>query len=234
MQNYAKAEVKYVRISPRKVKIVIDLIRNKPVGEALAILKHTPKAASEIVEKLLLSAIANAENNHGMDVEKLYVAEIYSNAGPMLKRIRARAQGRAFRILKRTSHTTIVLKELGAKEDVVEKVETKKEVKKEAPKAEVETAEAPKAKAATTAKKTTSTAKKTTSTTAKKADSEAPKEGAKKTTSTAKKTATTKAASTAKKTTSTAKKTTSTATKATSTAKKTTAKKAEAAKTEEA
>ena len=126
MQNYAKAEVKYVRISPRKVKIVIDLIRNKPVGEALAILKHTPKAASEIVEKLLLSAIANAENNHGMDVEKLYVAEIYSNAGPMLKRIRARAQGRAFRILKRTSHTTIVLKELGAKEDVVEKVETKK------------------------------------------------------------------------------------------------------------
>ena len=80
MQNYAKAEVNYVRISPRKVKIVIDLIRNKPVGEALAILKHTPKAASEIVEKLLLSAMANAENNHGMDVEKLYVAEIYSNA----------------------------------------------------------------------------------------------------------------------------------------------------------
>ena len=137
MQNYAKAEVNYVRISPRKVKIVIDLIRNKPVGDALAILKHTPKAASEIVEKLLLSAIANAENNHGMDVEKLYVAEIYSNAGPMLKRIRARAQGRAFRILKRTSHTTIILKELGAKEEVVTKVEEKKaEVKEEAPKAE--------------------------------------------------------------------------------------------------
>ena len=137
MQNYAKAEVNYVRISPRKVKIVIDLIRNKPVGDALAILKHTPKAASEIVEKLLLSAMANAENNHGMDVEKLYVAEIYSNAGPMLKRIRARAQGRAFRILKRTSHTTIILKELGAKEEVVTKVEEKKaEVKEEAPKAE--------------------------------------------------------------------------------------------------
>ena len=180
MQNYAKAEVNYVRISPRKVKIVIDLIRNKPVGDALAILKHTPKAASEIVEKLLLSAIANAENNHGMDVEKLYVAEIYSNAGPMLKRIRARAQGRAFRILKRTSHTTIILKELGAKEDVVTKVEEPKaEVKEEAPKAEKKPA----------AKKTTSTAKKTTTakkstttkttakkTTAKKADGEeAPK-----------------------------------------------------------
>ena len=174
MQNYAKAEVKYVRISPRKVKIVIDLIRNKPVGEALAILKHTPKAASEVVEKLLLSAMANAENNHGMDVEKLYVAEIYSNAGPMLKRVRARAQGRAFRILKRTSHTTIVLKELGAKEEVVVK-------KVEEPKAEVkkEEAEAPKK---APAKKSTSTAKKTTST------------AAKKTTSTAKKTTTAKKA----------------------------------------
>ena len=181
MQNYAKAEVKYVRISPRKVKIVIDLIRNKPVGEALAILKHTPKAASEVVEKLLLSAMANAENNHGMDVEKLYVAEIYSNAGPMLKRVRARAQGRAFRILKRTSHTTIVLKELGAKEEVVVKKveEPKTEVKKEE-------AEAPKK---APAKKSTSTAKKTTSTAAKKTTSTA-----KKTTSTAKKTTTAKKA----------------------------------------
>ena len=182
MQNYAKAEVNYVRISPRKVKIVIDLIRNKPVGEALAILKHTPKAASEIVEKLLLSAMANAENNHGMDVEKLYVAEIYSNAGPMLKRIRARAQGRAFRILKRTSHTTIVLKELGAKEEVVTKVEEKAEVKEEAPKAEKKPAAKKTTSTAkkTTAKKSTATAEKKTTaakkTTAKKADGEeAPK-----------------------------------------------------------
>lgn len=184
MQNYAKAEVNYVRISPRKVKIVIDLIRNKPVGDALAILKHTPKAASEIVEKLLLSAMANAENNHGMDVEKLYVAEIYSNAGPMLKRIRARAQGRAFRILKRTSHTTIILKELGAKEEVVTKVEEKKaEVKEEAPKAEKKPAAkktTSTAKKTTTAKKSTATAEKKTTaakkTTAKKADGEeAPK-----------------------------------------------------------
>ena len=180
MQNYAKAEVNYVRISPRKVKIVIDLIRNKPVGEALAILKHTPKAASEVVEKLLLSAIANAENNHGMDVEKLYVAEIYSNAGPMLKRIRARAQGRAFRILKRTSHTTIILKELGAKEEVVTKVEEPKAEVKEEPKVEKKPAAK---KAATTTKQTTATksttTKKTTTakkTTAKKADGEeAPK-----------------------------------------------------------
>ena len=111
MENVAKATLSYSRISPRKVKIVIDLIRNKPVGTALAILRNTPKAASPLVEKLLLSAMANAENNHGMDVENLYVAEVYSNAGPILKRIRPRAQGRAFRIYKRTSHTTIVLKE---------------------------------------------------------------------------------------------------------------------------
>lgn len=177
MQNYAKAEVNYVRISPRKVKIVIDLIRNKPVGDALAILKHTPKAASEIVEKLLLSAMANAENNHGMDVEKLYVAEIYSNAGPMLKRIRARAQGRAFRILKRTSHTTIILKERDAKEEVVTKVEEPKtEVKAEEKKPAAKKTSST-AKKTTTAKKSTTT-KTTTAkkTTAKKADGEeAPK-----------------------------------------------------------
>ena len=205
MQNYAKAEVKYVRISPRKVKIVIDLIRNKPVGEALAILKHTPKAASEVVEKLLLSAMANAENNHGMDVEKLYVAEIYSNAGPMLKRIRARAQGRAFRILKRTSHTTIILKEIGAKDEVeVKKVEEKKPEVKEVK--EVKKEAAPAEKKETAAKKPASTAKKAT--TAKKEAAPAEKKE-----------------TTAKKTTSTAKKTTSTAAKKTTT--KTTAKKAD-------
>ncbi len=107
----AVAKLSYARISSRKVKTVIDLIRNKNAGEALAILKLTPKAASELVEKLLKSAIANAENNHGMDVEKLYVAEIYANQGPTLKRVRPRAQGRAFRIRKRTSHITVVLKE---------------------------------------------------------------------------------------------------------------------------
>ena len=107
----AVAKLSYARISSRKVKTVIDLIRNKNVGEAMAILKLTPKAAAEIVEKLLASAIANAENNFGMDVEKLYVAEIFANQGPTLKRVRPRAQGRAFRIRKRTSHITVVLKE---------------------------------------------------------------------------------------------------------------------------
>ena len=107
----AVAKLSYARISSRKVKTVIDLIRNKNAGEALAILKLTPKAAPELVEKLLKSAIANAENNHGMDASKLYVAVIYANQGPTLKRVRPRAQGRAFRIRKRTSHITVVLKE---------------------------------------------------------------------------------------------------------------------------
>ena len=106
-----RAVAKYVRVSPRKVQIVLDLIRNKPAKLALAILKHTPKAACEPVEKLLKSAIANAENNHNMDKNNLYVAECYVCPGPTLKRIRPRAQGRAYRILKRTSHMTVVLKE---------------------------------------------------------------------------------------------------------------------------
>lgn len=107
----ARAVVKYARISPRKVKIVLDLIRNKPVGVAMGIIKNTPKAASEYLEKLLKSAVANAENNHNMDVNKLYVAECFASQGPTLKRVQPRAQGRAFRILKRTSHIALVLKE---------------------------------------------------------------------------------------------------------------------------
>ena len=107
----ARATLSYARISSRKVKVVLDLIRNKPVGEAMGIIKNTPKAASELLEKLLASAIANAENNHHMDVNSLYVAECFANQGPTLKRIRPRAQGRAFRIRKRTSHITLVLKE---------------------------------------------------------------------------------------------------------------------------
>ena len=86
--NEAKATLKFARISARKVKIVADLIRGKNVDEALAIVKFTPKASSEIIEKLLKSAIANAENNHDMKHENLYVAEIYANQGPTLKRIR--------------------------------------------------------------------------------------------------------------------------------------------------
>ena len=107
----AKAFLRYVRISPRKVGIVCDLIRGKSVAQATAILMSTPKSASEPLMKLLKSAAANAENNHGMDPEKLYVSECFATGGPILKRIRPRAQGRANRINKRTSHVTIVVKE---------------------------------------------------------------------------------------------------------------------------
>lgn len=108
----AKAKATYVRISPRKVQIVLDLIRNQPADKAKAILKFTPKAACEPVSKVLNSAIANAENNFNMDVSRLYVSEAHVAPGPTLKRIQARAQGRAFRINKRTSHITLVLKEM--------------------------------------------------------------------------------------------------------------------------
>ena len=106
----ATAKVTFVRIAPLKVKIVLDLIRNQPAEKAMAILKYTPKAACEVVAKLLKSAMANAENKD-MDTSKLYVAECYVCQGPTLKRIRPRAQGRAFRINKKTSHITLVLKE---------------------------------------------------------------------------------------------------------------------------
>ncbi|MBE6774033.1 MAG: 50S ribosomal protein L22 [Clostridia bacterium] len=108
----SKAKVTFVRIAPRKVQIVLDLIRNQPANKAMAILKHTPKAACEPLMKLLKSAMANAENNYNMDVSKLYVASCQVDQGPTLKRIRPRAQGRAFRINKKTSHITLVLKEM--------------------------------------------------------------------------------------------------------------------------
>ena len=107
----ARAYLRNARIAPRKVQIVLDLIRNKPVNVAMAILKHTPKAACEPLEKLLKSAIANAEHNFNMDKDNLYVAECFVSAGPTLKRIRPRAKGSAFRVMKRTSHITLVLKE---------------------------------------------------------------------------------------------------------------------------
>ena len=107
----ARATLRYARISSRKVKIVADLIRGKKVDEALAIVKFTPKASSDIIEKLLKSAIANAENNHGMNRGNLIVSEIYANQGPTLKRIRPAAKGSAVRIRKRTCHITIVVKE---------------------------------------------------------------------------------------------------------------------------
>ena len=107
----AKAYLKYARISPRKVKIVLDLIRGKDVATAMALLKNTPKSASEYLIKLLNSAIANAEHNFSMDTSKLYVSECFVCPGPILKRIMPRAQGRAYRINKRTSHVTLAVKE---------------------------------------------------------------------------------------------------------------------------
>ncbi|EJW18289.1 50S ribosomal protein L22 [Paenibacillus alvei] len=107
----AKAHANNIRIAPRKVKLVIDLIRGKQVGEAIAILRHTPKSASPVVEKLLNSAIANAEHNHQMDVNNLVISEVFVNQGPTMKRFRPRAMGRASRINKRTSHITLVVSE---------------------------------------------------------------------------------------------------------------------------
>lgn len=107
----ARAHVRYIRMSSRKVNIVLDLIRGKSIGEAFAILRHTPKAASIILEKLLKSAVANAENNHNLNVDKLYVAECFSTQGPTLKRFRARAMGRGVRILKRTCHISMAVAE---------------------------------------------------------------------------------------------------------------------------
>ena len=107
----ARAILRYARISPRNVSSVMDLIRNKPLDEALAILQYTPKAACEPLLKLVNSAAANAENNFNMDRNTLYVADCYVCPGPTLKRIMPRDHGRAYRILKRTSHMTVVLKE---------------------------------------------------------------------------------------------------------------------------
>jgi len=107
----AKAHLKYARISPRKVQIVCDLIRGKDTKTAKAILMQTPKAAAELMLKLLNSAVANAENNHEMDPDNLYVSETFANPGPILKRLRPVARGRAYRIKKRTSHITIVVAE---------------------------------------------------------------------------------------------------------------------------
>ena len=107
----SKAVAKYVRVAPRKVRVVMDLIRGKNIGEALAILKYTPKVGADVIEKVLKSAVANAEHNFDMNVDKLYVASAFVDQGPTLKRIHPRSRGQAFKILKRTSHVTVVVKE---------------------------------------------------------------------------------------------------------------------------
>ena len=109
--NRPSAKLSYARVSTRKAGFVLDAIRGKDVQTALGILAYNPRYASTLIEKLLQSAIANAENNNGMNPDNLYVAACYANKGPTMKRIRPRAQGRAYRIEKRMSHITIVLNE---------------------------------------------------------------------------------------------------------------------------
>ncbi len=104
-----RAIARHVRISPRKVRLVIDLIRGKSIGQAQAILMNMPKSAAPVVEKLLKSALANAENNLDLSSDTLYVAEVFADQGPTLKRFRPAAKGRAMRIRKRSSHITIIL-----------------------------------------------------------------------------------------------------------------------------
>ena len=106
-----KAHARYIRLSDTKARIVLDQIKNKNVDTALGILIYSPRYAASVIEKLLKSAMANAENNLGMDTSKLYVQEVFANQGPTLKRIRPRAQGRAYRINKKTCHISIILNE---------------------------------------------------------------------------------------------------------------------------
>ena len=107
----AKAVAKYVRIAPRKVRVVMNLIRGKNVADAFAILKFTPKVGADVIEKVLKLAVANAENNFDMNVDKLYISSAYVDQGPTLKRIHPRSRGQAFSIFKRTSHVTVVVTE---------------------------------------------------------------------------------------------------------------------------
>ena len=107
----AKAVAKYVRIAPRKVRVVMDLIRGKSVADAFAILKFTPKVGAEAIEKVLKSAVANAENNFDMNVDNLYVSSCFVDQGPTMKRLHPRSRGQAFKILKRSSHITVAVEE---------------------------------------------------------------------------------------------------------------------------
>ncbi|QSX05994.1 50S ribosomal protein L22 [Sedimentibacter sp. zth1] len=107
----ARAIAKHVRVSSRKMRFICDMVRGKSVEEALTILKFTPNKGAKILEKVVKSAAANAENNFDMNRDQLFVSEVYSNQGPTTKRFRPRSQGRAFKILKRTSHIGVVVKE---------------------------------------------------------------------------------------------------------------------------
>ena len=217
----ARAQARYVRVTPMKARRVIDLIRGMQAGDAQDVLRFAPQAASEPVGKVLASAIANATNNHGMQARDLVIAQAFVDEGPTLKRIRPRAQGRAYRVGKRTSHITVVVSDGVVIEQDVRPAKAKAATPP-APKTADESAEKKATEKKTTEKKTSekSTAKKTTEkSTAKKTTTKKSTEKSTAKKSTTKKTTTEK--STAKKTTtkkSTAKK---------STTKKTTAKKEE-------
>ncbi len=106
-----KAVTRYVRIAPRKARLVTELVKGKPVEEALTILRFVPKKAARLVDKTLRSALANAEQNPNIDVDTLYIKRIFVDGGPSMKRWRARAMGRATKIIKRSSHITVILDE---------------------------------------------------------------------------------------------------------------------------
>jgi large subunit ribosomal protein L22 len=148
----ARAQARYVRVTPMKARRVIDLIRGMNAADAQAVLRFAPQAASEPIGKVLDSAIANATNNHAMDARALFVSAAYVDEGPTMKRIRPRAQGRAYRIRKRSSHITVILSD-GSEPIVVAKPKTDaKPAKAEKPAKDAEKAEKPAAKK-TTAKK---------------------------------------------------------------------------------
>jgi large subunit ribosomal protein L22 len=163
-----RAQAKYVRMSPRKARLVAEHIRGRSVPEARAVLAFTPKEAAGVLEKILQSAVSNAEANHGIAEDRLYITEAFVDGGPVLKRWRARARGRVARIRKRTCHITVKLTERPL---VVEAAPAEAETPavEEAPKPKRKTSAAVKKK--TAAKKTTTARKrKTASTTRKKAN----------------------------------------------------------------
>lgn len=166
----ARAQARYVRVTPMKARRVIDLIRGMNAADAQAVLRFAPQAASEPIGKVLDSAIANAANNHAMDVRALVVSAAFVDEGPTMKRIRPRAQGRAYRIRKRSSHITVIVSD-GVPEVPVVKAAAKAAPKAAAPKKPAETApaEAAPAKKAAAKKASTTAASKATTTAAKKA-----------------------------------------------------------------
>lgn len=201
----ARAQARYVRVTPMKARRVIDLIRGMQAVDAQAVLRFAPQAASEPVGKVLASAIANATNNHGMDARQLVVMEAFVDEGPTMKRIRPRAQGRAYRIRKRSSHITVVV---GDGVQAVKPMPSKKAISKavadDAPevKAPVKkaAAKAPAKKVATPAKKASATKAPAKKAPAKKAGAtKAPAKKASATKTTAKKTAAKKSAAPKKK-----------------------------------